>query len=129
MNIAPLKLESVDIIGFFPETLDLLIIGCTTGVLKDDLAKLDSVINTMKNQISDIFKKCAVTPIIVYTKNAAISPSDTKYSRDQRIVILDQYSIDKLLEMLFTNRDIRQVLYFIKEEQWKYEDNISGYPY
>ena len=126
LNIAPINFESVDIIGFFPETMDLLIIACTTGVLKDDLAKLDSVINTMEDELPNIFSKCTVTPVIVYTKNATISSQDKKYSRDQEIVILDNLAIDKLLEMLNTNRNTRQVLDFIEECHWKYDDRIEN---
>ena len=131
LNIAPINYESVDILGFFPETLDLLIIGCTTGVLKDDLAKLDSVINTMEEEIPDVFNLCTITPIIAYSKNAAISPTDAKYAQDQRIVILDCIAIDKLVEMLNTNRNPKKALTFIKDYQWKHNvgtENFIG-PY
>jgi hypothetical protein len=36
MNLSPFKLESVDIVCFYPETLDPFIVGCTIGVMKDD---------------------------------------------------------------------------------------------
>ena len=76
--------------------------------------------NTMQEKIPDIFKLCTVSPVIVCSKNATVSLADAKYSRDQGIVILDYVAIDKLMQMLNTNRDTRQVLKFIKECQWKY---------
>ncbi|MCZ2808214.1 MAG: hypothetical protein O2V44_02550 [Candidatus Bathyarchaeota archaeon] len=127
LNVAPLHIESVDIIGFHPETLDLLIIGCTTGVLKDDLAKMDALVNKMEKEMPDLFSACTVTPVVVCSKSAAISPSDAKYSREQEIAILQDYDIDKLLEMLNTNREPRQVLGYIEDCKWKYEDTSVAY--
>lgn len=115
LNVAPLKLESVDIIGFHPKTLDLLVIGCTTGVIKDDLSKMDALVNEMEREMPDLFRTCTVTPVVVCSKSAAISPSDTKYSGEQGIAILQDYDIDKLLEMLNTNRESKQVLRYIEE--------------
>jgi len=123
LNVAPLKLESVDVVGFYPETLDLLIISCTTGVLKDDLAKLDAMVNEMERSMPDLFDKCTVTPVLVCSKDVAINPSDLKYSREQGITILQGFDIDKLLKMLTTNRKPRQVLRYIEECKWKYVDN------
>ena len=51
MNVAPLQLEAVDIVCFYPETLDLFVIGCTTGIVKDDLAKMDALIKKMKTEL------------------------------------------------------------------------------
>jgi len=127
LNVAPLQIESVDIIGFHPETLDLLIIGCTTGVLKDDLAKMDALINKIETEMPDLFSICTVTPVVVCSKSAAISPSDAKYSREQGIAILQDYDIDKLLEMLNTNREPRQVLRHIEECKRKYADTSVAY--
>lgn len=127
LNLAPIKFESIDIIGFYPETLDLLIIGCTTGVLKDDLAKMDAAVNKMETEMPDIFRLCNVTPVIACSKNAAISPSDAKYSRAQKIVILEDFDIEKLLEMLNTNREPRQVLAYLEKCKLKYEDHQIGY--
>ncbi|MCW3985166.1 MAG: hypothetical protein NWE91_01985 [Candidatus Bathyarchaeota archaeon] len=127
LNVAPLKLESVDIVGFYPETLDLLIISCTTGVLKDDLAKLDAMVNEMESEMPDLFDRCTLTPVAVCSKDVAIAPSDLKYSREQGIAILQGYDIDKLLEMLNTNRKPRQVLRYIEECKWKYVDTSGDY--
>jgi len=127
LNIAPLKLESVDIICFYPETLHLLVIGCTTGVLKDDLAKMDALINKMEIEMPNLFDICTVTPIIVCSNIAAISPSDAKYSSEQGIAILQNYDIQKLLEMLNTNRQAKRVLEYIEGCKWKYSDTLGYY--
>lgn len=114
LNVAPLKLEGVDLVCFYPETLDLLIVGCTTGVLKDDLSKMDALITEMEKQIPNLFDVCSITPIVVCSKVAAISPSDKKYSAEQGIVVLQSPNIDKLLEMLNTNREARAVIKYIE---------------
>jgi hypothetical protein len=55
-------------------------------------SKLDAVINTIKGEIPDVFRLCTVTPVIVCSKNAATS-SIAKYSRDQRIAVLENANI------------------------------------
>ncbi len=127
LNVAPLKLESVDIVCFHPETLDLLIVGCTTGILKDDLAKMDASINKMGTEMPDLFAKCTVTPIVVCSKDAAISPSDAKYSVEQGIVILQNDDVDKLLEMLNTNRTTRQVREYIEKCRLRHVDALEDH--
>lgn len=115
LNVAPLKLESVDLVCFYPETLNLFIVGCTTGVLKDDLAKMDALITKMEKQIPNLFGVCSITPMVVCSKGAAISPSDKKYSAEQGIVVMQRNHIDKLLEMLNTNRKPQQVIKYIED--------------
>lgn len=127
LNVAPLKLQSIDIVCFYPETLDLLIIGCTTGVLKDDLAKMDALVNKMRTKISDLFDFCTVTPVTVCSESAAISPTDLKYAKEQGISIMQDHDIDKLLEMLKTNRDPKDVLKYIEEQKWLFTDSVGNY--
>jgi len=115
LNVSPLGLECVDLVCFYPETLDLFIVGCTTGVLKDDLAKMDAQITKMENQIPNLFDLCSITPIVVCSEVAAISPSDKKYSAEQHIVVMQRHHIDKLLELLDTNRKPRQVIKYIED--------------
>ena len=115
LNVAPLKVECVDLVCFYPETLDLFIIGCTTGILKDDLAKMDALITKMENQTPNLFDVCSITPIVVCSEVAAISPSDKKYSAEQGIVVIQSHHIDKLLEMLNTNRKPREVIKYIAD--------------
>jgi len=114
LNVAPLKEISVDIVSFYPETLDLLIIGCTTGILKDDLAKMNVLVRKMRKELTDLFKKCSITPIVVSSEDVSISTSDALYSAQNNIVILQRDHIDKLMEMLMTNRKSRDVIEYIK---------------
>lgn len=114
LNVAPLKVECVDLVCLYPETLDLFIVGCTTGILKDDLAKMDALINKMEMEMPKLFDKCSITPIIVCSEVASISPSDEQYSVQQGIVIMHRQNIDILLEMLNTNRKSREVIDYIE---------------
>ena len=113
MNVAPLSLEGVDIVCFYPETLDLFIIGCTTGILKDDLVKMNSIINKMEKQMTDLFNLCSISPIVVYSEDAVMASSDEKYAEDQDIAVFQNHNIDKLLEMLNTNKSAREVIKYV----------------
>ena len=117
LNVAPLKLECVDLVCFYPETLDLFIVGCTTGILKDDVAKMDVLITKMEKQIPNLFHVCSITPIVVCSEVTSISPSDAKYSAKQGIVIMQNRHIDKLLEMLNTNREPLEVIKYTEERK------------
>ena len=114
LNVALLKEISVDIVSFYPETLDLFIIGCTTGILKDDLAKMNVLVRKMGKELTDLSKKCSITPIVVSSEDVPISTSDALYSAQNNIVILQRDHIDKLMEMLMTNRKSRDVIEYIK---------------
>ena len=114
MNLAFLQIEGVDIVCFYPETLDLFVIGCTTGVIKDDLAKMDAIVKKMKIEMPDLLDKCSVTPIVVCSEIASIPPSDAQYAVQNKIVIMQHNHIDTLLEMLNTNRQSREIIEYVK---------------
>lgn len=114
LNVDPAGIKGIDIVCFCPETLDIFIIGCTTGVLKDDLAKMDALIKKMKAAMTELFEKCSVTPIVVCSEIASISPSDAQYAFQNKTAIMERIHIDTLLEMLNTNRQSREVVEYIK---------------
>jgi len=114
LNVAPLSIPSIDIICFHPETVDLFIIGCTTGTLQDDLAKMDSQVKNMQLRVPEIFRKCSVTPIVASSELGDIHPFNEQYAAQNSIVIMQREDIDKLLEMLITNRTSRKVIKYIK---------------
>lgn len=114
LNIAPLKIEGIDLVCFYPETFDLFIIGCTAGILKDDLSKIDAMLSKMEKELQDVLDKCSVTPIVVSSEIASISPSDEQYAAQNGIIILQSDDIEKLLEMLSTNRNGREVIEYTK---------------
>lgn len=114
LNVAPLKVECIDLVCFYPETLDLFVIGCTTGILKDDLAKMDALLDEMEKKMPDLFDKCTITPIVVSSRIASVPPSDAQYAAQLGIVIMQSYNIDVLLEMLSTNRKTEEVIKYIK---------------
>jgi hypothetical protein len=114
LNIPPLKMEAIDIVCFYPETLDLLVIGCTTGILKDDLSKMDLVARKMKGEMADLFNNCSLIPIVVTSEPVSISTSEAQFAAENSIVIMQSQHIDNLLEMLVTNRQGKEVIEYIK---------------
>jgi hypothetical protein len=121
MNLVPLKIRSIDIVCFYPETLDLLVIGCTTGILKNDLANMDAIVRRMENDVADVFDKCTITPIVVSTEIAAIPSSDKQYASQTNIIVLQRQDIDRLLEMLYTNRSGKEAIHYIKSRVFPQE--------
>jgi hypothetical protein len=115
LNVDPAGEKGVDIVCFCPETLDLFVLGCTTGVLKDDLTKIDATTKKMKTGMKELFDKCSLTPIIVCSEIASIHTSDKQYAVENHIVIIQPNHIDTLLEMLTMNRKSRDVIEFIKK--------------
>jgi len=113
LNVAPSNGKGVDIVCFYAETLDLLIIGCTTGTMKNDLQTMNSTVNEMRSRIRG-FSSCSVTPIVVSSEIASIPSSDVQYAYENGIVIMQRGHIDTLLEMLNTNRQARKVIEFVK---------------
>jgi len=105
--------KGVDIVCFYPETLDLLIIGCTSGILKNDLANMDASVKKMRKEIIDL-EKCSITPIVVCSEVASISKSDEQYAAQNNIIIMQRNNIDVLLEMLNTNREGMEAIRYIK---------------
>jgi hypothetical protein len=118
VKVDPAGIKGVDIVCFYPETLDLFIVGCTTGIMKDDLAKMDALIRNMKMEMTDLLKKCSITPIVVCSEIAAISPSDAQYAAQNNIAIMQRNDIDTLLEMLNTNRRSREVIEYIQHSSY-----------
>jgi hypothetical protein len=118
LNVAPLKKLTVDVIGFYPETLDLLVIGCTTGTLKDDLAKMDEAVKKMRQEMPDLTKTLSTTPVVVVTSDASIFQTDEEYASRNDIIILQKADLDILLEMLATNRSPREATEYIKSRKF-----------
>jgi len=54
LNVAPLRLQCVDLVCFYPEILDLFIVGCTTEILKDDLAKMDALMRALRRVLEPV---------------------------------------------------------------------------
>lgn len=82
--------------------------------LKERAREMDALLNKMEIEMPDLFGRCSITPIIVSSEIASISPSDAKHSAKQGIVILQSHDIDKLLEMLNTNRTMKEVIKYIE---------------
>jgi len=120
-NFATLHVDSagdqargINLACFNPETLDLFIIGCTAGILKDDLSKMDVISKKMKAEMTELFNHCSLTPIIVTSEPISISESDAKLATGNGIIIMRPEHIDTLLEMLGTNRQSTEIVEYIK---------------
>ena len=117
LNIAAAGQEAVDLIGFNYETLDTLIVGCTTGTLKDDLTKMDEATKKLKTDVVDLTKLATITPIVVVTSDASVSRADEQYASDNNIIILQSSNIDALMDMLITNRKASEMIDYIKSQR------------
>jgi hypothetical protein len=56
------------------------IFGCTTGILKDDLSKMELISKKMKAELRELFNHCSLTPIVVTSEPISISDSDAQFA-------------------------------------------------
>jgi len=99
--VEPSGREGVDIIAFSPNTFDLYVIGCTTGVLKDDIPKLSATILEMERELKELFAKYRVIPMIFTSKLIDLT---TKHSEAKGMAIFTYKMIGNLLRMLRTGK-------------------------
>jgi hypothetical protein len=119
-NLVTMQIDSsgkkgADVLCFNDETLDVLIIGCTTGTIKDDLKTLDALLGEMENEIPDIFSKCKVTPLIFSTGTPSFVASDVKDANQMNAILLGIEELNKIVEMLNTGRSSKDLLNFLNE--------------
>ena len=100
-------------IGFSESTAHLLVIACTSGIIKDDLQKLDSTVNDMKIMLKEVCSKYKVIPALFVAKNADIYQSDKEYAKG-RICILSPEGINKILEMHQTRRNSKEFIGYLE---------------
>lgn len=105
--------EGADVLCFNGETLDLLVVGCTTGTIKDDLKTLDALLGEMENEIPEIFSKCKVTSLVFSTGTPSFVPSDIKDANQMGAILLGIEELDKIVEMLCTGRNAKDLLNYL----------------
>ena len=114
--VDPSGKEGVDLIAFAPNKPYILIIGCTTSVLKNDLEKLNMTLNEMEDALVELFEKYRILPIVIMSRKVEVTSSDSEYAGRNNIAILTQEETTTLLKMLRTNRRSEEIIKQI--EQW-----------
>lgn len=110
MFLDPSGEKGVDLVAFHPNRPYILIIGCTTGIIKEDLQKMNSTLIDMEEALEEIFAKYKILPIVITSKKAMITPADFEYAGENKIAILAQEETAKLLNMLRTNRTSEEII-------------------
>lgn len=114
INVDSAGMRGVDLVCFYSKTLDLLVIGCTTGTLKNDLSNIEAIIERMRRDLSEVFKICIVTPVVISTETSTIPPTDAEHAMKIGTRILRIDNINEMLTMLNTGRKARDIIDFIK---------------
>lgn len=108
--VDPSGKQGVDLIAFHPNKPVVLIIGCTTSALKNDLEKLNMTLNEMEDALKDLLLKYRILPMVFISRKVGIHDADMKYAGKKGIAILTYEEITTLLEMLRTNRGSEEIM-------------------
>lgn len=123
-------LSGVDVLCFNSETMDVLVIGCTAGPIKDDLKTLNTLLDEMHRRAPDIFRTCRVTPLVISTGAQSFAPSDVKDANHMGAILLGSENLNEIVEMLYTEKDGRDLLDYLNgilNEQKASEDFRTAY--
>lgn len=107
--------EGVDIVAISSNEPYILLIGCTTGALKNDLEKLYMTFNEMKSTLKELFAKYRILPMIFASIKVEVHPLDSVYAGKHNIAVLTQKETTTLLNMLRTNRRSDEIIKHIKK--------------
>lgn len=113
--VDPSGKEGVDLVAFSPNEPYILVIGCTTSILKNDLEKLNMTLNEMKDALKELFARYRILPIVFTSIRVEVTPADSEYAGKNNIAILTQKEITTLLKMLRTNRRSREIIKHIEQ--------------
>lgn len=119
LNLAVMIVDSsgkggVDVVCFNQESLDLLVIGCTAGAVKDDLKTMNAVLEEMKTEISDLNKKCTLIPVVLSSSTVTFMESDIRDANQIGVILIGKEHLEKVVEMLHTGRKAKEVLDYIR---------------
>ena len=123
--VDPAGKEGVDVIAFSPSTPHLIIAGVTTGVLHDDLPKLNQTLIEMRRELPQLAKRYDVIPIIFTSKDTQPHESDIEFAKKNGIIILTANEIRKLLEMMKTGRRASDLIHFLLERRRAYPNEAG----
>ena len=110
MFLDPSGKEGIDLVAFHPNRPYILVIGCTTGIIKGDLQKMSNTLLDMEEALEEIFAKYKILPMVITSKKTMITPADSEYAGENKIAILTQEETTKLLDMLRTNRTSEEIV-------------------
>ena len=110
MFLDPPGKEGVDLVAFHPNRPYILVIGCTTGIIKGDLQKMSNTLIDMEEALEGLFAKYKVLPVIITSKKAMITAADSECAGGNGIAILTQEETTKLLDMLRANRGSEEII-------------------
>lgn len=128
MFLDPSGKEGVDLVAFHPNRPYILVIGCTTGIIKGDLQRMNNTLIDMEEALEEIFAKYKILPIVITSKKTMITPADFEYAGENRIAILTQEETTKLLDMFRTNRTSEEIIKQI-EQSIPIPDSDNPYGY
>jgi len=115
MFLDPSGKKGVDLVAFHPNRPYILVVGCTTGIIKGDLQKMNSTLIDMEEALAEIFAKYKILPMVITSKKAMITPDDFEYAGENKIAILTHKETTTLLKMLRTNRGSDEIIKHIKQ--------------
>jgi len=107
--------EGVDVVAFSPNQPYILVIGCTTGIMPDDLKKLNVSLTEMKDTLKELFQKYRILPMVITSKRVDVSSTDSEYAAKHNIAILTHDEATNLLKMLKTNRKSDEIIKHVKQ--------------
>ena len=124
--VDPSGRKGVDLVAFHPNKPHILIIGCTTGVIKEDLQRINNTLLDMEEALEELFAKHRILPIVITSKKTMFAPADLEFAGKNGIAILKQEETTTLLEMLRTNRTSVEI---IKQIELSIPIPEAGNPY
>ena len=126
--VDPSDKEGVDLVAFSPSEPYILIIGCTTGVVPDDLKKLNMTLDEMEDALEELLSKYRILPMVITSKRVEVSSADSEYAGKNNKAILTQEETTKLLDILRTNRTSEEIIKQIERSiPTPDSDNPYGY--
>jgi hypothetical protein len=105
----PSKIPNIDLIAFSPYNEEIFLIGCTTGIIKDDASQLFAYTQKIRETLPT-FK---ITPIIC-TALKSNEILDVKKIVDNKIGILTGEKIDVLIDMIQNNPLHSKILFTLQ---------------
>jgi hypothetical protein len=106
----------VDLICLSPVGSRLLVVGVTSGMVKDDLEKLESTVRELKTKLPDLTSRFRVIPL-VFTKaeSASLTPSQRGYADEKAILVLTSEDIEPLIILSRTGRSAKDFIEFLRK--------------
>jgi len=115
LYVDPSGKEGVDLIAFAPNKPYILIIGCTTSILKNDLEKLKMTLSEMEDALKELPFKYRILPTVFISRKVEVSSADSEYAGKNKIAIVTQKETTTLLNMLRTRRGSNEIIKHIEQ--------------